>query len=105
MVGYIGRFVGVTPFVTVKLSVIDISGGGILIIAGGGRICRPGKGEIFGKASDEVGSMGTFIMCTLLRTSQTAHYVNIRSRLGLLLVTGAEDRVNRTLTTCWSFQA
>ena len=105
MVGYMGRFVGVTPFVTVKLSVIGVSDSAILIIAGGGRICRPGEGEMFGKTSDEVGSMGTFIMCTLLRTSQTDHYVNLWSSHGLLLVAGAEDRVKRTLTTCWSFQA
>ena len=104
MVGYIGRFVGVTLSITVKLSVVDISGGGILI-TGGGRIGRRDKGEIFGKASDGVGSTGTVMMCTLLRTSQTDNRVNIWSRHSLLLVSGAEDRVNRTLTTCGSFQA
>ena len=98
MVGYTGRSVGVTP-------VVDISGGGILIIAGGGRIGRPGKGEIFGKASDEVGSTGTAMMCTLLRTSQTDHCVNGWSKHRLLLVTGVEGRGNRMLTTCWSFKA
>ena len=84
MVGYIGRSVGVTLSVFVRLSVIDISGGGILITAGGGRIGRPGEGGIFGKASDEVGSRGTVIMRSLLRTSQTDYCVNIWS----ILVTG-----------------
>ena len=98
MVGYIGGSVEVP-------CVIDISGGGILIIAGGGRIGRPGGGAIFGKAGDEVGIMGTVMMRNLVRTSQTDHCVNIWPRHTLLLVTGAEDRVNRRLTTCWSFQA
>lgn len=98
MVGYIGGSVDV-------LSAVDISGDGMLITPGRGRIGRPGKGEIFGKAGDEVGIMGTVMMYTLLLTSQTDHCVNIWSRTRLLLVTGAEDRVNRTLTTCWSFKA
>ncbi len=111
MLGYKGRSVGVTPSVTVKLSVIVVvsvivtSGGGILIIAGGGRTGTSGKDEIFGKASDEVGSIGTVMMRTLLRTSQTDPCVNIGSRHRLPLVTGTEDRVNTALTTCWSFQA
>ena len=111
MVGYIGRSVAVTLSVTVKLSVIVVasvivtSGGEILIIAGGGRIGRSGKDGIFSKARDEVGSIGTVTMCSLLRTSQTNYCVNIGSRHRLPLVTGTEDRVNTTLTSCWSFQA
>lgn len=64
MVGYIGGSVDV-------LSAVDISGDGMLITPGRGRIGRPGKGEIFGKAGDEVGIMGTVMMYTLLLTSQT----------------------------------
>ena len=86
-------------------SVVDISEDGILIIAGGGGIGRPGSGAIFGKAGDEVGIMGTVMMRNLVRTSQTDRCVNIWPRHTLLLVTGAEDRVNRRPTTCWSFQA
>ena len=98
MVGYMGGSVDVP-------SGVDISGDGILIIAGGGGISRPGGGAIFGKAGDEVGIMGTVMMRNLVRTSQTDHCVNIWPRHRLLLVTVTEDRVNRTLTTCWSFQA
>ena len=59
MVGYIGGSVDVPP-------VTDISGDGTLTIAGGGRIGRPGNGELFGKGRDEVGIMGTVMMCSLL---------------------------------------
>ena len=89
MVGYIGGSVDVPP-------VTDISGDGRLTIAGGGRIGRPGKGEILGKGMNEVGIMGTITMCSLVWTSQTAHCVNIWPRHKLLLVAGAEDKVNRT---------
>ena len=89
MVGYIGGSVDVLP-------VTDISGDGILNMAGGGRIGRPGKGEIFGKGRDEVGILGIVTMCSLLWTSQTAHCVNIWPKHKLHLVTVAGDKVNRT---------
>lgn len=101
IVGDIGGSVGV---VIVKLSVV-VAPGGILIIAGGGRIGRPCEGGIFGIFSDGVGSIGIVMMRTLLWTSQTDHCVNLWSRHRLYLVTGAEDRVNTTLTACWSFEA
>ena len=101
----VGDIGGSIEVAIVKLSVVLTSWGGILIIAGGGRIGRPGGGGIFGKSGDEVGRIGTFMVRTLLCTSQTDHCVNLWSRRRLHLVTGPEDRVNTTLTTCWSFQA
>ena len=100
IVGDVGGSVGV---VTVKLSVVVASGGGILIIAGGGRIGGPCEGGTFGIFSDGGGSIGIVMMRTLRCTSQTDHCVNSWSRRRLHLVTGAEDKVNTALTTCWSF--
>lgn len=96
IVGYRRGSVGV---VIVKLAIVVASGGGILIIAGGSRI------GITGKSIDGVGSIGIVKMRTLLLTSQTDYCVNLWSTHTLHLVTEAEDRVNSTLTTCWSFQA
>ena len=101
IVGDMGGSVGV---VVVKLSVVVASGGGTLISAGKGRIGGPGEGGISGKYMDGLGSKGIAMVRTLLWTSQTDHCVNLWSRRRLHLVTGAEDRVNTTLTTCWSFQ-